>query len=101
MHRSPGEQSPRSAQKYALTCPQDGRFHPSRVTTDRSSWPLLRHRLLRVADGFEGFGVIPEELGGTDLALADRVDARQLHVRLGTATCATPDEPHHDSVADF
>src|SRR5207247_11460485 len=22
---------------------QDWRFHPSRVTTDRSSWPLLRH----------------------------------------------------------
>src|SRR5436190_15178287 len=49
---------PCSAQKYAVTCPQIARFHPSWVTAARSSWPLLRHRLLLEAHGFEGFGAV-------------------------------------------
>src|SRR2546428_4220284 len=69
MPRRQPARPPRSAQKYALTCPRDGRFHPSRVTTDRSSWPLLRHRLLPKA-----------EIGECMLAVVVDEDLRHLAV---------------------
>src|SRR2546428_8273602 len=100
MHRSPGEQSPRSAQKYALTCPQNGRFHPARVTTDGSSWPLLRHRLLREAHGFEGLRVIPEPLLIEDPAITHHKDVCDLQVHLRAVDCCdTPYVPHGNAVA--
>jgi hypothetical protein len=57
--------------------------------------------LLRQPHGFKGLRVIPEELLAEDLALANRVDAGHLHVRVRTAAHTTPDESHSDSVADI
>jgi len=64
----------------------------ARVLRDRAgSWAIKERRrgvgdrsglgvsvLLRQAYGFEGFGVIPEVIDVEDLALAHRLDARQL-----------------------
>jgi hypothetical protein len=50
--------------------------------------------LLREAGGFEGFRVVPEELKSGDLALANRVDTRRLHVRFRPVAPAPPCEPH-------
>jgi hypothetical protein len=33
--------------------PANGRFHPSRVTADRSSWPLLQHRARSISQAQE------------------------------------------------
>src|SRR5205809_8138533 len=54
--------------------------------------------LLRQPQGFESLRVIPEELHAEDPALANREDARELHVHLRAVACATPDVPHDNSV---
>src|ERR1051326_2560840 len=59
---------------------------------------LLRHRLLRQTDRFEGLRVVPEELLVEDPALAHGEDDRQLHIRLRALACATVDMPHDHSV---
>src|SRR5207249_3487917 len=59
---------------------------------------LLRHGLLRQPQGFEGLGVIPEELNAEDPALAYRENTRELHARLRALARATPDEPHENMV---
>ena len=61
----------------------------------------MRHRLLLQPHGFEGFGVIPEELLAEDPAIAHGPKARQFHFQLGALARATPNGPHRDSVADI
>src|SRR6266542_2038322 len=39
-------------------------FHSSRVTTDRSSWPLLRHRVAPMSNPYSGEGVFQLPGGG-------------------------------------
>src|ERR1700730_4632747 len=62
---------------------------------------LLRHRLLLQAHGFEGFGVIEEELFENDATLADRADdgvallAREAALR----PLHVPAQPKKDTVA--
>ena len=72
--------TPRSGQKYALTCPQDARSHPSRVTTDRSSWPLLRHRVAPMSSRRD------EPCGGSllDALLSLFQDLESLTISLGS-----------------
>jgi hypothetical protein len=47
--------------------------------------------LLRQPGGFEGFGVIPEDVHADDLALPQGEDAGELHVRLRALTRSAPD----------
>src|SRR3954447_18006362 len=56
--------------------------------------------LLRQPEGFEGLRMVPEVLHAEDPPLTHRVDARRLHIRLGTTARAAPDLPHGNSVAN-
>ena len=60
---------------------------------------LLRHRLLRQPHGFEGFGVVPVVLLVDDHVLTQHVDGREFHARLGALVCATPEQPHENSIS--
>src|SRR3954454_23311385 len=57
--------------------------------------------LLRQPHGFEGLRMVREELHTEDLALAQGVDVRVLHVGLGATAFATPDEPRRNAVANI
>jgi hypothetical protein len=57
--------------------------------------------LLRQPHGFEGFGVVPEELHEGDLALAHCADSGHLQVGLRAIARAAPVLPHGYSVADI
>src|SRR4029079_2571768 len=54
--------------------------------------------LLRQPHGFEGLGVIPEELNEDGLTLAHRGDGGDLELQVRTTTFGAPDEPRDDSV---
>jgi hypothetical protein len=55
--------------------------------------------LLRQPHGFEGFGVIQEELLVDDPACAHHKDVRDLQAHLRALACNTPGVPHGNSVA--
>src|SRR3977135_3076194 len=61
----------------------------------------LATSLLRQPHGFEGFGVVPEELHEGDLSLAHCADPGHLQVGLRAIARAAPVLPHGYSVADI
>src|SRR5439155_1091558 len=62
---------------------------------------LLRHRLLREAQGSEGLGVIPDDLHADDLALANGKDVRGPNVRPRATAFGPPDVPRRNAVANI